>query len=166
MAVLYLDSCAIPGRPAGDYLRAMTHLPARRTVLGLAGLGVVACSTPPPVAPSVPPRDTEGTSVEQVATAAQPPLASDKGFDRGAAVAALAAAAAAAKSCTTAGGPTGVGTVKLTFAPGGDVTAVTVDRGPFVGTSMADCIVSAFRGARVPAFEGPAVSVSKSFSIP
>jgi hypothetical protein len=88
----------------------------------------------------------------------------DRSFDRGAASATLAAAAGAARACKRDGGPTGTARVRATFAPGGSVTSASVE-GPFAGTAVGDCIVAAFRGARVPAFDGVPVAVSKTVSV-
>ncbi|XXT18647.1 zinc-ribbon domain-containing protein [Sorangium sp. So ce429] len=91
--------------------------------------------------------------------------ASGAEFNRGAASSALGAAASSAKSCKKAGGPTGTGKVKVTFAPSGNVTSAEVQGAPFAGTSVGGCVARLFRGARVPAFGGGPVSVSKSFTI-
>jgi hypothetical protein len=96
---------------------------------------------------------------------ADAPAAGGKDFDRAAAMGALGAAAGGARSCKTADGPTGSGKVKVTFAPSGNVTSVNLESGPFAGTPMVGCILGAFRGAKVPPFDGSPVSVSKSFSI-
>jgi predicted Zn finger-like uncharacterized protein len=85
-------------------------------------------------------------------------------FNTAAARTALANAAAAAPSCRKVGGPTGPGKALVTFAPSGRVTTATVT-GAFAGTSVGGCIASLFRKARVPAFNGAAVTVSKSFAI-
>jgi predicted Zn finger-like uncharacterized protein len=89
---------------------------------------------------------------------------SGKDFDRGAAAAALSGAAGAARGCKTGDGPTGAAHVRITFAPSGSVTSVTVDA-PFSGTSVGSCITSAFKGAHVPAFDGSPVVVPKTISI-
>jgi hypothetical protein len=88
-----------------------------------------------------------------------------KAFDRAAAAAALSAAADAARACKEAGGPTGSGEVKVTFAPSGEVTSTTVEGPPFAGTPVGGCVVSHFTGARVPPFDGSPVSITKSFDI-
>lgn len=86
-------------------------------------------------------------------------------FNRGAAVSALSSAAAGASGCKKPGGPTGSGKVTITFAPSGRVTTATVNGPPFAGTPVGGCVASVFRRAKVPAFSGSAVRVSKSFSI-
>ena len=86
-------------------------------------------------------------------------------FSRGAAVAALSSAASAASGCKKAGGPTGSGKVVVTFAPSGRVTSANVTGGSFGGTSVGGCVASVFRRAKVPAFGGGPVTVSKSFTI-
>ncbi|HTN82184.1 MAG TPA: hypothetical protein VL242_00795, partial [Sorangium sp.] len=102
-------------------------------------------------------------------TAQKPAEAAPSGggaeFNRGAASSALGAAASSAKSCKKAGGPTGTGKVKVTFAPSGNVTSAEVQGAPFAGTSVGGCVARLFRGARVPAFGGSPIAVSKSFTI-
>lgn len=88
-----------------------------------------------------------------------------RAFDHGAATAALSAAADEARACKEEGGPTGSGKAKVTFAPSGDVTAANVEGPPFAGTPVGGCVASAFRGARVPPFDGSPVSITKSFAI-
>ena len=85
-------------------------------------------------------------------------------FSRDAARSALAGAAGAASGCKKKGGPTGRGRVTVTFAPSGRATQATVGA-PFAGTSVGSCAAAAFRSARVPPFDGGAVTVSKSFFI-
>lgn len=86
-------------------------------------------------------------------------------FDVAAAKDALGAAASQAKLCKSSDGPTGSGKVQITFAPSGRVTSATVQGGPFAGTSVGGCVARAFRGARVPPFDGASQTVSKGFTI-
>jgi predicted Zn finger-like uncharacterized protein len=86
-------------------------------------------------------------------------------FSKASAISALGAASGAAGGCKKAGGPTGVGKVQVTFAPSGRVTSASVMGPPFAGTAVGGCVASKFRGAKVPAFSGNAVTVSKSFAI-
>ncbi|WP_437569670.1 zinc-ribbon domain-containing protein [Sorangium sp. So ce542] len=137
---------------------------------------------PAPSAAADKPAEKERPSSAPVAAADKPAAAADKPaaskpaadpapsggggeFNRGAASSALGAAAGSAKSCKKAGGPTGTGKVKVTFAPSGNVTSAEVQGAPFAGTSVGGCVARLFRGARVPAFGGGPVSVSKSFTI-
>ncbi len=104
------------------------------------------------------------------ATASSAPTATDTGgggrdFNKGAATAALAAAAGAAKGCKQPGGPTGSASVRVVFAPSGNVTSANVQGPPFAGTPVGGCIASAFRGAHVPPFDGSPVAVSKTVNI-
>jgi predicted Zn finger-like uncharacterized protein len=101
--------------------------------------------------------DKEKKEKENKATAA--------GFDKNAAVSALTSAASAAAACKRPDGPTGAGKVSVTFAPSGRATNAVISGGSFAGTSVGGCIASVFRRARVPAFSGDPVTVSKSFSI-
>lgn len=86
-------------------------------------------------------------------------------FSKASAISALTGAAGAAGGCKKPGGPTGTGKVQVTFAPSGRVTSATVMGAPFAGTAVGGCVASAFRRAKVPAFSGNAVTVSKSFAI-
>jgi hypothetical protein len=93
------------------------------------------------------------------------PKAPSGGFDKGAAVAALNSASGGAVACKRPDGPTGTGRVTVTFAPSGRATNAVVSGGSFPGTSVGGCVASVFRRARVPAFTGDPVTVSKSFTI-
>jgi hypothetical protein len=99
------------------------------------------------------------------ATAAADPGAGGRDFNKGAATTALSAAANSAKGCKQAGGPTGSASVRVVFAPSGNVTSANVQGPPFAGTPVGGCIASAFRGAHVPPFDGSPVAVSKTVNI-
>lgn len=86
-------------------------------------------------------------------------------FDRAAAAAALNSGAAQASSCRKEGDPSGVASVVITFAPSGRVTSANISGPPFAGTPTGGCIAAALRKARVPAFEGDRVTVSKTIVI-
>ncbi len=86
-------------------------------------------------------------------------------FSKASAISALSGAAGQAGSCKKPGGPTGSGKVQVTFAPSGRVTTATIMGGPFAGTPVGGCVSGAFRRAKVPAFAGNPVTVSKSFQI-
>lgn len=85
-------------------------------------------------------------------------------FDKAAAIAALTAAAGNAQSCKTPDGPTGGGKVSITFMPSGRATNTQVS-GDLAGTAVGGCVARLFRSAKIPAFSGDAVTVSKSFSV-
>ena len=84
---------------------------------------------------------------------------------RGAALAALGSAAAAATACKREGGPSGSGSASVTFSPDGPVKSVSISP-PFAGTTVGQCVVSAFRSAHVPPFSGSAITLPKTFKIP
>jgi predicted Zn finger-like uncharacterized protein len=86
-------------------------------------------------------------------------------FSKASAISALTGAAGSAGGCKKPGGPTGTGKVQVTFAPSGRVTSATVMGAPFAGTAVGGCVAGAFRRAKVPAFSGNPVTVSKSFAI-
>ena len=86
-------------------------------------------------------------------------------LSRGAAMAALGSAASAAAGCKRPDGPTGSGSVSVTFSPEGPAKSVTVSA-PFAGTPVGQCVATVFRGARVPPFSGSSITLPKSFQIP
>jgi predicted Zn finger-like uncharacterized protein len=97
---------------------------------------------------------------------AREPAAEPSGpFDRSAATAALTSSAARASACRKEGDPSGVASVVVTFAPSGRVTNANISGPPFAGTPTGGCIAAALRKARVPAFEGDRVTVSKTVVI-
>ncbi len=116
-----------------------------------------------PATPAVPEKPAESKAPEDE-PATPPPATEGVAFDKGAAVSALGAAAADAVSCKTPEGPTGSGKVSVTFAPSGRATMTNVG-GAFAGTDVGGCVARLFRAARVPAFSGDPVTVSKSFTI-
>ena len=94
---------------------------------------------------------------------AQPAAAGS--FSKDAAVAALSVAASQATVCKRPEGPWGSGKCLVTFAPSGRVTTANVTGAPFAGTPVGGCVANVFRRARIPSFNGDAVTVSKSFTI-
>ncbi|WP_437295892.1 zinc-ribbon domain-containing protein [Sorangium sp. So ce426] len=118
-----------------------------------------------PAAAEKPASAPAAAAEKPAASKPEPAASSGAEFNRGAASSALGAAAGSAKSCKKAGGPTGTGRVKVTFAPSGSVTSAEVQGAPFAGTSVGGCVARLFRSARVPAFGGGSVTVSKSFTI-
>ncbi|MDX2055415.1 MAG: zinc-ribbon domain-containing protein [Polyangiaceae bacterium] len=83
-------------------------------------------------------------------------------FNVGAAKAALAAAAGQAPSCKKSG-QGGSGKATVTFSPSGGVSSVTISG---ISGFASNCVSGLFRKARVPAFSGAPVTVSKGFKIP
>ena len=114
-----------------------------------------------PVKPADPAKPTDAAK-----PADQPAAASSDAppFDKAAAVAALTAAASSAGSCKTPDGPIGSGKVSITFMPSGRATNTQVS-GDLAGTAVGGCVARLFRSAKIPAFSGDAVTVSKSFSV-
>ena len=86
-------------------------------------------------------------------------------FSKDAAVAALSVAASQATVCKKPEGPWGTGQALVTFAPSGRVTTANVTGAPFGGTPVGGCVANVFRRARIPAFSGDSVTVSKRFTI-
>lgn len=83
-------------------------------------------------------------------------------FDKSAAATALNEATAHATQCRSPSDPSGTALVVVTYAPSGRVTSATISGPPFAGTTVGGCIAGRFRGARVPAFSGEMVTVSKT----
>jgi len=98
-------------------------------------------------------------------TKPEPSPAAAGGFSKDAAVAALSVAASQATVCKKPEGPWGTGKCLVTFAPSGRVTSANVTGAPFAGTPVGGCVSSVFRRAKIPAFNGDPVTVSKSFTI-
>lgn len=86
-------------------------------------------------------------------------------FDKSAAVNALTQMAGEASACRKSGDPSGMASVTVTFAPSGRVTSAVVGGPPFAGTATGGCIASTLRRARVPAFAGEHVTVTKTVVI-
>jgi predicted Zn finger-like uncharacterized protein len=109
----------------------------------------------------------EATKAEALKKAAEVPAGSADApaFNKGAAISALSSSASAASGCKRPGGPTGTGKAVVTFAPSGRVTSANITGGSFGGSPVGGCVSSVFRRAKVPAFSGNAVTVSKSFTI-
>jgi hypothetical protein len=110
---------------------------------------------PAPVEPQLEPPPTEKP----------PPPDQRAPLNRASALTALSNAATSVASCKRPGGPTGAGSVAVTFSPEGPVSSVNVSA-PFGGTPTGSCIQTVFRNARVAAFSGSAVTLNKSFRIP
>ena len=84
-------------------------------------------------------------------------------FDAKLAEGVLAAVDARVPNCRSAVGPSGRGSLHLTFAPDGTVTNVAVDP-PYAGTSRGACLVGLFRTPRVPPFSGAPDPLLHTFS--
>jgi predicted Zn finger-like uncharacterized protein len=125
----------------------------------------IAAASPRPAKPRESSAAAEPAADAPAAKESAPkPAAGGADFDTAAAKTALTAAANNASSCKEPGGPTGNGKVSITFAPSGRPTSVAVT-GDLAGTTVGSCVARLFRSARVPAFSGDPVSVSKAFSV-
>ena len=91
-----------------------------------------------------------------------PPPARAPSFDRAAALRALSIDVT---SCARPEGPNGAGHAKITFDPNGSASSVVVDA-PHGGTAVGACIQRRYRAAKIPAFDGAAIVVGKSFVLP
>jgi len=112
------------------------------------------------------PAETKSTDKKAETKSSESAAASGSGgFNKDAAVSALSVAASQATVCKRPEGPWGSGRAVITFAPSGRVTTANVTGDPFGGTSVGGCVASVFRRAKIPAFSGDPVTVSKSFTI-
>lgn len=102
---------------------------------------------------------------EPARTVKPPPADERAPLNRASALTALSSAASSASSCRREGGPSGAGSASVTFSPDGPVSSVTLSA-PFAGTAVGACVQGLFRSARVPAFSGSSVTLSKSFRVP
>ncbi len=84
-------------------------------------------------------------------------------FDAKLAAGILAAVDARIPNCRSAVGPSGKGTVHLTFAGDGTVSNVTIDP-PYAGTSRGACVTGLFRTPRVAPFSGTPGPLPHTFS--
>jgi predicted Zn finger-like uncharacterized protein len=129
--------------------------PPVKTSTAAATTAAATTATPPP---------------EKTATAAPPPPtenaapAAQVAIDMAEVKTRLTAIAGAVQSCKR-GDVSGSGKVIVTFATNGAAQSAQVTGAPFEGTPTGACVASKFRGARVPAFSGSPVAVSKSFVI-
>jgi hypothetical protein len=114
-----------------------------------------------PTAKAVPPTAVPAESAEAAPTEDAEATAADAAFDQQAAVAAIDAAAGAAAGCGDGSGARRARVV-MTFAPSGHVTHARVEGDALAGTETGGCVASAMRTARVPPFDGPAVTVQKT----
>jgi hypothetical protein len=113
-----------------------------------------APAAPKPAAPVAPKPETAPAAVE------------GPEFDKNSASTALAAAAAsAAGECASQEGPHGTGKVTITFVNSGRATNALVS-GDFAGSALGGCVARVFRSAKVPAFSGDSVRVTKTVHIP
>jgi uncharacterized protein DUF4339 len=126
-----------------------------------------------PVAPAAAAAEEEpsGSDVEDGVVSQEPEdskvaTPGAKRFDKEAAATVLNDAADKAKNCRPKGGPTGKGRVRIRYEPNGKVSAVSVLTSKFENTVAGSCVTMLFRRASVPAFNGGAVVVNKSFDIP
>ncbi len=124
-----------------------------------------APATGKPVAATKPGEGKEPSKPSKPESKPEPTPAAAGSFSKDAAVAALSVAASQATVCKKPEGPWGTGKCLVTFAPSGRVTTANVTGAPFAGTPVGGCVSSVFRRAKIPAFNGEPVTVSKSFTI-
>jgi hypothetical protein len=144
----------IPAPPASAATEP--RAPSRATAAKQPLTKAPTASDPAPKQPAA--RETTARPTEKELALAPP-------FDRNAALAALGAASGRAASCRKEGDPSGTATVVVTFAPSGRATSANVSGPPFAGTSTGGCIAAAMRSAKVPAFSGDKVTVSRTVVI-
>jgi hypothetical protein len=150
---------ATQAAPTATAMPTGTAAPAAPATAPVATAGTAAQPKPTAAAPGQP--KPTATVPETPATPAEGPA-----FDKEAAAAALGAAAAQAQSeCASQEGTHGSGKVTVTFVNSGRATNALVS-GDFAGSALGGCIARVFRGAKVPAFGGDSVRVTKGVQIP
>lgn len=144
---------------------------------------------PAPQPSSVPPTESSVASAPAPTSAGRPGAAPDPGsplmvvtttkghapalasavpsgsLDLAAADDAIVDAAARASSCRRPEQPQKRATVTVTFAPSGRVASANIAGIRFAGVGLRNCMGATFLGARVPAFNGPSVTVRKSLKM-
>jgi hypothetical protein len=138
-----------------------------------AATGASGASTAAPAAtatgaaaPAQPKAAQPASAAPKASVTAETAPATGPDFDKDAAMATLATAAANSESqCASEEGTHGTGKVTVTFANSGRATNALVS-GDFAGSALGGCIARIFRGAKVPAFGGEQVRVSKTVRIP
>jgi serine/threonine-protein kinase len=140
---------------------------------------VAPAPSPTVAATSAPPPPATAPTVAPTATASAPAAPTDvpsftagddgtagKSFNTAEATVALRKGALAAKDCKRSYGPTGQGTVKVTFSPTGSVASALLLAPQYAGTLVGTCVANQFLKLRVPPFEGTAVTTNMPFEIP
>jgi predicted Zn finger-like uncharacterized protein len=162
--------------PASDSAAPATSATPGASALGTGSAAAPATSGAPatpsatvataPGTTAAAPTSRPQTAAPKPSAAAEPAAAEGPDFDKDAASTALAGAAARAESeCASQEGPHGTGKVSVTFVNSGRATNALVS-GDFAGSALGGCIARVFRGAKVPAFGGDSVRVSKTVRIP
>ena len=82
---------------------------------------------------------------------------------RGDVSSAMGAVTPAVRAC--GGGQTGTASIRIVFAGSGRVTTASVTSPPFAGTPAGSCMARAVRGARVPPFSNPSLTVTFPFAV-
>lgn len=93
------------------------------------------------------------------------PTPSGGGFDQAAATKSLHGMESILSSCKQPNGPTGPGSVRVTFANDGSAMSSVMVGPPYQGTPVGDCAASRFKLARVPKFDGPPGVTNYRFTI-
>lgn len=130
--------------------RASAKPPETSAATTQAATTAKAPEPPPSAAPSA------SASAEPVGDPSAP------AFNKDAVKTALSPIVDQAQSCGKQGG----GKVKLTikFSPTGEVMKVT-PQAPFEGTPVGNCLAERFKAAKIPAFSGPAIEVTKTVTV-
>jgi hypothetical protein len=156
-ATLPLDPKPTPATPPAAALAAVPKKASTKSI---------APASPAPVEPETAPAAPPASAAPAAAPAEAAPAPADlPPIDQAALRSALAAAAEQASSCRKDGDPVGTATAVVTFAPSGRVTSALVQGPPFAGTATGGCIAASLRRAKVPAFSGGHVTVSKTIQI-
>jgi len=106
-----------------------------------------------------------GEFADMFAEGAKRAAGSGDRFDPKVGKAALESLVVDAARCRERGGPVGMTDVIVTFEPGGSVSGVEVEDAPIAGTSIAACIATVFKRAKIAPFTGTPGSVTQRLAI-
>lgn len=127
----------------------------RRSWISLLAVSVVGCIVGITASADAAPKKPKKPAAEA------PKDEATADFDRAAATSAIEQTDLS--KCKATNAARGEGHVVITFGPAGTAQSATVDKGPWLGTPVAKCMVKAFKKTKVPAFKGDAVTVGKTF---
>lgn len=133
----------------------------RRMLVSTVALSVLCCIVGIAASADAAPKKKKPATTAAASEAPKAPKEEAAEFDRSAAASAITEINLA--KCKATNATRGDGHVTITFAPGGSASAAVVDKGPWLGTPVAKCMVKEFKKVKVPAFKGEAVTVGKTF---
>jgi hypothetical protein len=144
----FCDACSL--RRTGTCL---AHVPGMSRLATFLSVGVVALSVMVAGSADAQPKKKKPTAAEMNDVSAE--------FDRQAASSAITEVNLG--KCKATNAARGEGHVTITFGTDGAAQSAQIDKGPWLGTPTAKCMIKEFKKAKIPAFRGEAVTVGKTF---